>query len=198
MAATQRRTAGGGRSGGQVAGAAAVAWTPRRVADELLVFLDQLGAAYDAILRSLDSHAAALAAADAGAVGKCVADQEELLGHVSRLDSRRREIVAGACVCVPVLAEKARSGTLTVTMVAGAMPLEDRGPLVDASERVKNRIERTRARSEAVRIGTVTMLAHVEGLMRHVGRKLSHAGTYGRRGVVEAGQQVISALDMKT
>jgi hypothetical protein len=38
----------------------------------------------------------------------------------------------------------------------------------------------------------------VEGLMRHVGRKLSHAGTYGRRGVVEAGQQVISALDMKT
>ena len=45
---------------------------------------------------------------------------------------------------------------------------------------------------------TVSLLAHMEGLMRHVGRRLSHAGTYGRRGVVEAGGVVVSCVDLRS
>jgi hypothetical protein len=34
--------------------------------------------------------------------------------------------------------------------------------------------------------------------MRQVGRQLSHAGTYSRRGYVDAGGMVVSAVDLRS
>ena len=199
MAATERKVAQSGPTGSSgPAGRSAAAWTPRKVADELAGLFAQLSETYTSVLESLEAHAAALAAADTQAVGRCVSDQEQLLARVAHIDQRRREIVAGACSCVPELAKAAAAGPLTVSAVASALATQDVEKLLEAGTRVKQLIEHAKQRSEGVRTATAVMLAHVEGLMRHVGRKMSHSGTYGRRGVVEVGQQVVSALDMKS
>jgi hypothetical protein len=63
---------------------------------------------------------------------------------------------------------------------------------------VRELVRRTSDLVRAVAAATRAMMLHVEGLMRQVDRHLSHAGTYGRRGTVEAGGPVLSALDLRT
>jgi FlgN protein len=179
-------------------GRTAAAWTPRRVTDELRAVLEALAAAYGAMLATLEEQAAAISRADAPAIGRCAGMQEQLLGQVSKLDLRRREVLAGACSCLPSLHEAARRSTLTVTQVATALPTQDGAVITLLSEQLRSLINEAKRRSDAIRAASVTMLAHVEGLMRQVGKRMSHSGTYGRRGVVEAGQQVVSSLDMKS
>lgn len=191
--ATGGRTASGG-SGDRGRGG----WTAQRVAADLRDLLDGLAAEYATLVRILTEHAQAIRSADAPGIGRCCAAQEETLQRVSRLDQRRRELIAGACSCMPALAEQSRRATLTVTQVAAALPGSDGDAMVARCDRVKQLVAESKALTEAVRISTLSLMQHVEGVMRQVSRKLSHAGTYGRRGVVETTQQVVTSLDMRS
>jgi hypothetical protein len=83
----------------------------------------------------------------------------------------------------------------TITSLAQIMPEPERSvALAHKLKRVMNELQRERG---TVRAATESLLAHMEGLMRQVARKLSHAGTYGPRGAVGVGsQQVVSGLDV--
>jgi hypothetical protein len=179
-------------------GRSAAAWTPRRLSDELREVLEALARVYTQILASLDEHARAIGQADARTIGRCSADQERLLEEVAVLEQRRREIVARATSLYPELHEAAKSSELTVTVVTRALPESERPILSDLSEGLRTRVLKVKERSETVRLASIAMVSHVEGLMRHIGRRLSHSGTYGRRGVVESGCAVVSALDLKS
>ena len=49
---------------------------------------------------------------------------------------------------------------------------------------------------EAVRVASLALTNHMNGLIEQVSAKLSHSGTYGRRGAVDPGRnQVVSSLD---
>lgn len=196
-ATRQSGTEGRGSTGGS-GERARHPWTAKRVVIELREVLDGLAAEYASLVRILTEHAQAIRSADAPGIGRCAAAQEDALARVSRLDQRRREVVAGACSCLPGLAEKAKRATLTVTQVAAALPGGEGGAMVERCERVKALVEQSKALTEAVRISTISLMQHVEGVMRQVSRKLSHAGTYGRRGVVETTQQVVTSLDMRS
>ena len=64
-------------------------------------------------------------------------------------------------------------------------------------QRLKTLMNELQRERGTVRAATESLLAHMEGLMRQVARKLSHAGTYGPQGAVGAGnQQVVSGLDV--
>ncbi|MEI7658081.1 MAG: flagellar export chaperone FlgN [Phycisphaerae bacterium] len=198
MEATRQAATGGRGSAGGQGDRARAAWTVHRVAVELREVLDGLGAEYAALVRILTEHAQAIRSADVPGIARCAAAQEETLSRVSRLDQRRREVIAGACSCLPGLAEQAKRATLTVTQVASALPGSDAAAMVASCERVKALVAQSKALTDAVRISTISLLQHVEGVMRQVSRKLSHAGTYGRRGVVETTQQVVTSLDMRS
>jgi hypothetical protein len=43
----------------------------------------------------------------------------------------------------------------------------------------------------------MAVAAHMEGVLRQIAGRLSHAGTYGRGGAVDASVQVVSALDVR-
>ncbi|MFZ4428732.1 MAG: flagellar export chaperone FlgN [Phycisphaerales bacterium] len=198
MEATRQSATGGRTSSGGQGDRGRGGWTVQRVTAELREVLEGLAAEYAAMVRILTEHAQAIRSADAPGIGRCTAAQEETLARLSRLDLRRREVVAGACSCVPGLAEQAKRASLTVTQVAAALPGGDKDALVASCERVKALVAQSKALTEAVRISTVSLMQHVEGVMRQVSRKLSHAGTYGRRGVVETTQQVVTSLDMRS
>lgn len=198
MEATGQSATGGKHASGGHGDRGRGGWTASRVASELREVLEGLGAEYAALVRILTEHAQAIRSADVPGIGRCAAAQEETLTRLSRLDQRRREVVAGACACLPGLADQARRATLTVTQVAAALPGRDADALTALCERVKSLVAQSKALTEAVRISTVSLMQHVEGVMRQVSRKLSHAGTYGRRGVVETTQQVVTSLDMRS
>lgn len=50
--------------------------------------------------------------------------------------------------------------------------------------------------NSTLRTATAVLISHMEGLMRQVARRLSHSGTYGRKGYVETVPTVVSAVDL--
>lgn len=198
MEATKQSATGGRSGAGGQGDRGRGGWTTQRVGVELREVLEGLAAEYGELVRILTEHAQAIRSADAPGIGRCTEAQEAVLARVSRLDLKRREVVAGACSCLPALAEQARRATLTVSQVAAALPGGERDAAVALCERVKGLVSQSKALTEAVRISTVSLMQHVEGVMRQVSRRLSHAGTYGRRGVVETTQQVVTSLDMRS
>jgi hypothetical protein len=95
-----------------------------------------------------------------------------------------------------VLAAK-RQSPVTLTDLVGVCTDRDRLELQGLAKELKTRVMRTRELTQSLRSATTTLLAHMEGLMRQVGRHLSHAGTYSKRGVVEPAL-VVSAVDLRS
>ena len=161
MEATRQSATGGRTSSGGQGDRGRSGWTVQRVTAELREVLEGLAAEYGAMVRILTEHAQAIRSADAPGIGRCTAAQEETLARLSRLDLRRREVMAGACSCVPGLAEQAKRASLTVTQVAAALPGGDKDALVASCERVKALVAQSKALTEAVRISTVSLMQHV-------------------------------------
>jgi hypothetical protein len=70
--------------------------------------------------------------------------------------------------------------------------------LMSKAAALKEQIAAVNEQTRTIKAATVSLVAHMEGLMRQVGRQLSHSGTYTKRGYVEAGGCVVSALDLRS
>lgn len=119
-------------------------------------------------------HREALRRADGPAAQACADEQQGCLERLAGLDQRRAEILAMS------------KGAVTLTDLASAVPEPDRTRLREKAAILREVMTRIRAEYQTIQIATRSLLAHMEGLMRQVGRQLSQSGTYGRRGYVEA------------
>lgn len=86
---------------------------------------------------------------------------------------------------------------VTLRTLATACPPAARASLLTQAESLRELMEEVARETSSTRAATLTLLAHVEGVMRQVAGRLSHSGTYSRRGVVEAGASVVSAVDVR-
>jgi len=169
----------------------------RALEAELEGLMDEMARLHERLLEDVGAHREALRRADGGGVARAVEAQGATLREIAGLEGRRRDVVAAACGTHPALAGK-RSGPVTLGDVAAALPEPAKGRLSRKAVELRGLIGRVHERTATVRAATTSLLAHLEGLVRQVGRQLSHAGTYTRRGFVERGGVVVSALDLRS
>ncbi|HYE63044.1 MAG TPA: flagellar export chaperone FlgN [Phycisphaerales bacterium] len=165
--------------------------------ERLESLLDSLAAAYTRLGEQAAAHREAIRNADAAAIGLATAAQSRSVEILAKLEQERRELVAAACTRFVPLAGK-RATAITLTDLCACVPAGEQKRLKTRSNDLRTLIERVNEETNTIRAATVSLVAHMEGLMRQVGRQLSHAGTYTRRGYVEAGGMVVSALDLRS
>jgi hypothetical protein len=85
-----------------------------------------------------------------------------------------------------------------MTMVTASAPEPLRTRLGMAATALRELLHKLHKEHMALRSAAETLSAHMEGLMRQVCQKLSHAGTYARAGHSAAGVQVVSSMDVRS
>ncbi|MFN9993363.1 MAG: flagellar export chaperone FlgN [Phycisphaerales bacterium] len=162
---------------------------------ELDALLHAMAELYGKIGEALQSHEAAIRRADSKAIKECVELQRPLWGRAEELDRQRREITARAASTRPELV-RLHGTQIKLTMLAGLTTEAPR--LVQVAEKVRALIEAVHGKVKLIRAASESLLTHMEGIARQIAGSLNHAGTYGRRGRVESGPSVISALDLRS
>ena len=160
--------------------------------------LEDLIAEHEKLLETTRAHRRAVSAADSGAIGACIREQNEAVQRIAAMEARRTAIVERA-------GEQAGAGA-TLTAIASRAPGVARERLLALGEKLRGVLTTLHREHEVLRTAASALAAHMDGLMRQIGRTLSHAGTYGRpvqQGAAAAGAwhgeghgQVVTALDM--
>ncbi len=189
MAIAARTTKEPGRGGASLSQAA-----PRTGPDALESLLTDLLGAHERLLAASIEQRQAVRGADPALVQRATQLQTESLHEIAALEDCRRELVADLTASMPRRAPG--SGPVTLSELARMMPEPQRTRLVELASRVRICVERAADEQRTLRAATGSLVAHMEGLMRQVARRLSHAGTYGRRGMVESVPAVVSGLDL--
>jgi hypothetical protein len=159
-------------------------------AQALDALLNDLLNVHRALLIAAEDHRSALRAADGTRV-QAAAERAATLHQLNTLlDQRRRELVAAH----PIPGQPPEKVRLSDLAMLVEQP--DRDRLLGLAEETKAVMSRVNDEHRTIRVATDVLLAHLEGLMRQVGQTLSHARTYTRKGFVEAGSPVVSALDL--
>jgi hypothetical protein len=171
---------------------------------ELEGLLKDLLAEHERLLALAGEHRAAIRGADAAALGECVKRQNQAVQRIAELETRRLTLAArmGAAPAPGVGGRGVATAVAgaerpTVTRLAASLTEPLRGRVMAIASRLREVLERLRKEHAALREAAGVLGAHMDGLMRQITGRLSHAGTYGRRGAVDARVQVVSALDVR-
>ncbi len=158
-------------------------------------FLESLAAAYAQALTAVSAQRTAMRTADNAALALATQQSEQAARKLSNLDQSRRELIVQAQRQFPALAG---SNITTISCVIACFEPALAAPLAQLCQSTRASGATLAVNSGQVRTAVVSIAAHIQGMMQQVGKKLSHAGTYGRRGRVEQYGVVVSALDVKS
>lgn len=162
------------------------------VGAELEKLLHAYLSAYDRMRLTVAAHRDAIRTADTRRVEAIVAENQDIAARIANLDGARRSLIATAM----------RSGLAApgpdakLTDVASALPEPQRSRLVSLAHELRDLVASVQKEQSSLRMAASALASHMQGLIQHVARKLSHAGTYSKRGVVE-GVVFASALDIR-
>lgn len=174
---------------------AAGASKPGAVASELESLLCALIAEHETWRGLVDVQRDAIRRADGRDLRTCAEQQSEVLQSIVELEDRRRRLVGRAGGGAERSAGDP-AGPITLTRIAEALPEPSRSKLVDLAARLKTLLADIHEQNQKLRAATGSLAAHMDGLMRQVSRRLSHAGLYGRRGFADRTPTVVSAVDL--
>ena len=174
------------------------AWTPRRVSQELHSVLQDLTRIYQQLSQHLVHHRDAVRSADPVRIARCNEDQTTLIESIEQAERHRREVVARACSVFPDLGAKARATTPTVSMVIECIDEKDRSICATLADDLRHLIQQVRTQTATIRAASVQLVSNLEALMQQVGQRLSHSGTYSRKGNIQSSGVVMTALDVRT
>lgn len=89
-----------------------------------------------------------------------------------------------------------------MSIVTAGAPEPVRTRLAGVAAALRDVLNRLHREHLAIRAAAEALSSHMEGLMRQVYQRLSHAGTYGRggapAGAVGGGVQVVSSVDVRS
>jgi hypothetical protein len=171
--------------------------TITQVTQRLDALLSAMIIANQRLESAIGAHRDALRGADQRGVEAAISKHHDAIKQVAFLEQQRRELVTQAIRSVPALTGM-RPEQLTLTLLASHADQHARAGLSAKARTLRELVVRVQGGAATLKTATMSLLAHMEGLMRQVGQQLSHAGTYSRRGVVEPGGTVISAVDMQS
>lgn len=184
---------------------------------EALAGLDQtlelLISEHEGLLELAREHKRAIGAADVTGMQACMELQEAALGRVQSLELRRQGLVrtlsagaqAGSATgkaagivpaAAPPTAGSGSKTTVTTLAQRAGEPIASR--LLGLGERLRDVLNRLHREHTAIREAAETLSAHMEGVMRQVCRKISHAGTYGPSAAIDVRTPVVTSLDVRT
>jgi hypothetical protein len=86
----------------------------------------------------------------------------------------------------------------TVMQICKCLAAPWRERLLAAADKLREVLNRLHQEHTALRVAAQELSGHMEGLLRQVCRKLSHAGTYGRGGSIDSSVTVVTSLDVRT
>ena len=84
----------------------------------------------------------------------------------------------------------------TMSWIAERLTEPVRGRLLGLARTLRETIESVRRENAVARTASEALARHMSGLLRTLAAHLNHAKTYGRRGTMDAGPAVVSALDV--
>lgn len=137
----------------------------------------------------------AIRRADSGHAQRLIESHTHLVGRLAALDQKRREVVV---TLSKSLAWPPGARTPSLSDLAQRLPEPERSRALQLAERTRECLEQVHRESASLRAAARTLAAHMEGLLRHVGRQFTSAGVYSPRGQVSSGGSLAVALDVKT
>ena len=145
----------------------------------------------------IEQHRDAVRHADPRGVERALDAQRHLMANLAAIEQTRQETVRALWKRFGPDAVSAMNAPLPkLGKLLEVLPPTHREALRAKAQELRRLIERVRYEDSSLKAATAALSAHIEGLMRHVGRRLSHAGTYGRRGVVEPTPALAAAVDL--
>lgn len=166
--------------------------------EELARLLREMLAGYRDLITAMERQREALRRADAEQVGEATTAQQAALTRIADLEASRRTLVARVEASpLGVRLQRKPGKPVTLTEIALCAPASRREELTALAEELRRRAEAAQSLSGLLRAATASLIAHMEGLARSVGQRLSHARVYTPRGVVEAGNAVVTGLDVR-
>jgi hypothetical protein len=148
--------------------------------------LRELALVQTELLALAAEHRAAIARADTSAIAGCIARQAVLAERSRTAEHQRRAIIEQW---------SPRERGITLTELASRVDEPDRSRLLGLAGQVRALVERLARENRTVRAATESLMAHMDGLVRQVARRLSQSGTYGRRGL-DAGAPLAAGFDL--
>jgi hypothetical protein len=143
--------------------------------------------AHELLAEATASHRDAMRRADPRAFAAARDAMSEACARLASLDTERRALVAA-------LAPSQPATTLSALALGLAEP--ERRRALELTETLRTLAGRARDDQRRLHEATGAMLRHVRGVVQHMQRSLSHAGTYGRAGRVEPGASIVSGIDL--
>ncbi|HYC99601.1 MAG TPA: flagellar export chaperone FlgN, partial [Phycisphaerales bacterium] len=143
-----------------------------------------------------DEHRAAISTADPAALARCVAAQQQAAAHLNQLEARRAAFLRSLGLRAPAQGGQA----VTLTQLAALAPKPRAAALTAAAARVRTLLADAAQRRESVRLAGLSLMAHMQGIMRQITRNLSDTKTYAPPTARPAGLGVIpnGTLDFMT
>lgn len=155
--------------------------------------LDDLTAAHVRLLDALTAQRSAIAGADPARVSEATKRQHEACVAIADLEQRRRELVVELIRSRPDL-PIGPAGQPTLETLATLLAEPVRSEAIRKAAALKQLVIRTRRETGLLRSAAGTLIAHMDGLMIQLGRRLSHAGTYAP--TRSNAPTVVSAIDL--
>jgi hypothetical protein len=164
---------------------------------DLEALIVALGHEHAGLLEAVKEHRTALAKADVEGVERAVGRENERVQVIAELE-RRRLAVLGRIAEATGQSGAPASQRPTLAWAAGLLPEPVRGRVLLAGAALKERLMEVSSHTKVVRQAAESVAMQMEGLLRQMSQRLSHAGTYGPGGRVQARTQVVTALDVRS
>jgi hypothetical protein len=168
---------------------------PEPIVRELGVLLAAMVVGHEEYLGLLSAQREAVRSASPALAGEILNKQGVCLERLAGFEQTRRALVHR------VIDGGHWPGRELVTLSGlAARAGASRDGLVEAAQKLRGLIAAVQKEQGVVRRVSQALSAHIEGLMRHVAQAASHAGTYGRRGVVGGAgtSAVVTAIDLRS
>lgn len=163
------------------------------LASSLERLLEALLAVHRGLLEVTARQRDAVRRADTVAMDACLREQMAGLARAAELERERAALVARVAP-----GGLGRGVPVTLTALAGLVEGPARERLLGLAGELRTLVVRLREEQAVVRAASATLLSHMDGVMKQVAQRLSHAQTYGRRGSVEPVAAVVTTLDLTT
>lgn len=123
-----------------------------------------------------DEHRAAISAGDTANLARCIAAQQQSAARLSALEARRAAFLRSLGL------RTASTGTVTLSQLAAMAPKPRAAVLTATAARVRELLADAAQRRESVRLASLSLMAHMQGIVRQISRNLSETKTYSPPG----------------
>lgn len=158
---------------------------------ELENVLIELTDLHQRMLAVVKDHRGAISRADLGGIAGAIARQGEMTRSVASIEQRRSAIISS------LMGGSGQDAVKMSQVIAGA-PEASRDRLSGLAMVLRDVLSRLHTEQQALKLASEALAVHMEGVMRQVFQRASHAGTYVRSGKVDTAVQVVSALDVRS